>query len=52
MKNVYDDPAYAGKRAQMHHILEEVQQEYGDTDPCEKERVLFKGDRRTFDRTK
>lgn len=50
MRNVYDDPAYAGKRAQMHRILEQVQQEYEDTDPCEKELILFKGDRRLFDR--
>lgn len=50
MRNVYDDPAYAGKRAQMHSILEQVQQEYEDTDPCEKELILFKGDRRLFDR--
>ena len=50
MRNVYDDPAYADKRAQMHRILEQVQQEYEDTDPCEKELILFKGDRRLFDR--
>ena len=50
MRNVYDDPAYADKRAQMHRILEQVQQEYEDTDPCEKEVILFKGDRRLFDR--
>jgi len=42
MRNVYDDPAYAGKRAQMHLILEQVQQEYEDTDPCEKEHALFR----------
>ena len=52
MKNVYDDPAYAGKRAEMHSLLEKVQQEYQDTDPCEKVKVLFKGDRREFDRRK
>ena len=50
MRNVYDDPAYADKRAKMHRILEQVQQEYEDTDPCEKELILFKGDRRLFDR--
>ena len=42
MRNVYDDPAYAGKRAQMHRILEQVQQEYEDTDPCEKEHAIFR----------
>ena len=52
MNNVYDDPAYASKRAQMHEILEKVQQEYQDTDPCEKVKVLFQGDRRKFDRRK
>lgn len=52
MKNVYDDPAYADKRAQMHALLEKVQQDYQDTDPCEKEKVLFQGDRRFFDRRK
>jgi hypothetical protein len=52
MRNVHDDPEYAEKRAFMHTLLEQVQQEYGDTDPCEKEHVLFKGDRRKFDRTK
>jgi arylsulfatase A-like enzyme len=52
MNNVYDDPAYAAKRAQMHELLEQVQQEYQDTDPCEKVKVLFQGDRRNFDRRK
>ena len=42
MRNVYDDPTYADKRAQMHRILEQVQQEYEDTDPCEKEHALFR----------
>ena len=52
MNNVYDDPAYAGKRDEMHSLLEKVQQEYQDSDPCEKVKVLFKGDRREFDRRK
>ena len=50
LNNVYDDPAYASKRAQMHALLEKVQQEYQDTDPCEKEKVLYRGDRRNFNR--
>ena len=50
MKNVYDDPAYAQKRIEMHNILKETQELYGDTDPCEKERVLYKGDRRFMNR--
>ena len=45
------DPEYAAKREELHALLVEVQNEYGDTDPCEKVRVLYKGDRRNFDRT-
>ena len=52
LNNVYDDPAYASKRVQMHELLDKVQQQYADTDPCEKEIVMFKGDRREFDRRK
>lgn len=51
MNNIYDDPAYRDKREEMHRLLEEVQQKYQDTDPCEKVRVLYNGDRRKFDRT-
>lgn len=36
----------------MHNLLEKSQEEYGDTDPEEKEKVLFKGDRRVMDRVK
>ena len=50
MKNVYDDPAYAQKRSEMHRILKETQELYGDNDPCEKEHVLYKGDRRFMNR--
>ena len=50
MNNVYNDPAYAQKRIEMHNILKETQELYGDTDPCEKERVLYKGDRRFMNR--
>ena len=50
LNNVYDDPAYAAKRVQMHELLEKVQQQYADTDPCEKEIIMYKGDRRLFDR--
>ena len=52
MTNVYNDPAYASRRAQMHELLKQVQQEYQDTDPCEKVKVLYQGDRRVFDRRK
>ena len=50
MNNVYGDPAYSQKREQMHALLQKVQEEYEDTDPCEKVNVLFKGDRRKFNR--
>ena len=50
LNNVYDDPAYASKRAEMHALLEKVQKQYADTDPCEKEIIMYKGDRRLFDR--
>ena len=33
MRNVYDDPAYAPVRKQMHEVLRELQQKYQDTDP-------------------
>ena len=36
LRNIYSDPAYAAKRAGMHSLLEQVQFEYGDTDPCEE----------------
>lgn len=32
MKNVYDDPAYAEVRADLHKRLEELRAEYGDSD--------------------
>ena len=50
MRNVYDDPAYAQKREEMHAILDRTLELYGDTDPCEKERILYKGDRRLMNR--
>ena len=50
MRNVYDDPAYAQKREEMHAILDRTLELYGDTDPCEKERILYKGDRRFMNR--
>jgi arylsulfatase A-like enzyme len=32
MKNVYNDPAYADVQKQMHKRLEELRQQYGDSD--------------------
>ena len=43
MRNVYDDPAYAEVRARLHAELERLQQECGDTDPCEREYEFFRG---------
>ena len=34
------------KQEELLRLLKEVQSECGDTDPDEKEKVLFKGDRR------
>ena len=52
MRNVYDDPAYASTKEHLTALLRQTQEEYGDTDPDERERVLFKGDRRYQDRTR
>ena len=52
MHNIYDDPAYSAQRERLTTLLRQVQQEYGDTDPDERERVLFRGDRRIIGRTK
>ena len=43
MHNVYDDPAYAQVRADMHAALTRLQQEVGDTDPDEREYEFFQG---------
>ena len=52
MRNVYDDPAYVSTKEHLTALLRQTQEEYGDTDPDERERVLFKGDRRYQDRTR
>lgn len=46
MCNVYDSPEYADVRVSLHELLLETQRQYGDTDPDEREQVLFRGDRR------
>ena len=43
MHNVYNDPGYAAIRSDMHARLEKLQQECGDTDPCEREYEFFRG---------
>lgn len=48
--NVYDDESYAEVRADMEKTLSEIQKQYGDDDPQEKVKVLFKGDRRYMNR--
>ena len=52
LNNVFGDPEYAGTRDTLMSLLKEMQEKYGDTDPDERERVLFKGDRRYLDRTR
>lgn len=43
LNNVYDNPAYAEIRRSLEKRLGELQAEYGDTDPCEKESEFFGG---------
>lgn len=50
MNNVYGNKDYSKVREEMTDLLRETQEQYGDTDPDEKERVLFRGDRRFMDR--
>ena len=49
--NVYDVPEYSETRKYMLSLIDSVQTAYGDVDPCEHEKVLFKGDRRYVGRT-
>ena len=50
LNNVYGQPEYAQKQAELLKLLKETQQQYKDTDPDEKEKELFKGDRRIMKR--
>lgn len=52
MNNLYGLGEYADVQKNMHYLLDSVRVSYGDTDPCERERVMYKGDRRYMDRTK
>ena len=52
MNNVFGHPEYAEVQQEMMSLLKETQAQYGDTDPEEKEKVLFKGDRRFQHRQK
>lgn len=44
MNNVFGQPEYADKQAELMQLLADTQKQYGDTDPDEKEVILFKGD--------
>lgn len=46
MNNVFDKPEYAEKQKELMQLLEDTQKQYNDTDPEEKVKELFKGDRR------
>ena len=46
LTNVFDNPEYAEKQAELLSLLKETQQQYQDNDPDEKVKELFKGDRR------
>ena len=43
LHNVYEDPAYADVRADMHRRLSDLQRQCGDTDPDEREFEWFLG---------
>ena len=46
MNNVFNKPEYAEKQKELMQLLEDTQKQYNDTDPEEKVKELFKGDRR------
>ena len=46
MNNVFGKPEYAKVQKELMVLLQDTQKQYKDTDPDEKEKVLFKGDRR------
>ena len=46
MNNVFGKPEYAEKQKELMQLLQDTQKQYNDSDPDEKEKVLFKGDRR------
>lgn len=51
MENVFGYPEYADVRDRLLQRLTKVQAEYGDSDPDEKDIVLFHGDRRYVERS-
>lgn len=46
MNSVFGKPEYAKVQKELMELLQDTQKQYKDTDPDEKEKVLFKGDRR------
>ena len=46
MNKVFGKPEYAEKQKELMQLLQDTQKQYNDTDPDEKVKVLFKGDRR------
>jgi len=45
MHNIFGKPAYAKQQKQLMKLLQDTQKQYKDTDPQEKIRVLFKGNK-------
>ena len=52
LNNIYGNPDYKEVQDQMMKYLKQAQEEYEDTDPDEKVKELFQGDRRLMDRRK
>ena len=46
MDNIYGKPEYASQQNELMTLLKQTQKEYGDNDPDEKVKILFRGDRR------
>ena len=46
LNNLYGNPEYTAKQAELMLLLKEVQEQYKDNDPDERITELFKGDRR------
>jgi len=46
LNNIFGKLEYADKQTELMSLLKEVQKQYKDEDPDEKENELFKGDRR------
>ncbi len=50
LNNVYGNPAYADKQRELTDQLKDIQKQYKDYDPEERQKELFKGDRRFIKR--